>query len=99
MVTLTPLTPVGVNLDPQPVVHVPTIVAPNNPKRGHRGSLNSLEMEEANMSREFQVSPKALEAQRLEKLVRNLRRQASVTCEEDARWVSVMSKLGRNIEY
>ena len=72
MITLTPL---GVNPN-----SVHTILGP---KRGLKGSLNSLEMDEANRG-EFQVSPEALEAQRVEKLVRNLRRQVSVT-QEDAR--------------
>ena len=81
------LAPIGVT-----TTHVPTIAV--GPKRGFKGSLNSLEMDETSMGREFQVSPDALEAQRLEKLVRNLRRQVS-THEEDVRWVflqlSVMS--------
>ena len=74
------LAPIGVT-----TTHVPTIVGP---KRGFKGSLNSLEMDEASMGREFQVSPDALEAQRLEKLVRNLRRQVS-THDEDVRWVQL----------
>ena len=75
-------TPVGQSPNP----NVPTIVGP---KRGLKGSLNSLDMKESGMNCEFQVSQEALEAQRLEKLVRNLRRQANVTQNEnseDARW-------------
>ena len=75
------LAPIGVT-----TTHVPTIAV--GPKRGFKGSLNSLEMDEASMGREFQVSPDALEAQRLEKLVRNLRRQVS-THDEDVRWVQL----------
>ena len=74
--TMITLTPLGVNPN-----SVHTILG--GPKRGLKGSLNSLEMDEANRG-EFQVSPEALEAQRVEKLVRNLRRQVSVT-QEDAR--------------
>ena len=79
--TVVTLAPIGVT-----TTHVPTIAV--GPKRGFKGSLNSLEMDEASMGREFQVSPDALEAQRLEKLVRNLRRQVS-THEEDVRWVQL----------
>lgn len=47
-----------------------------------QGSMSSIDQCGSN---DLQVSPEALEAKRVEKLVRNLRRQASATCEEEAR--------------
>ena len=46
-----------------------------------KGSMSSIE----SCSNDLKVSPTALEAKRVEKLVRHLRRQASATVEDETR--------------
>ena len=74
--TLVTLTPV--------VTGVPTIVGPNAATvaaKYAKGSMSSIESH----SNDLEASAQALEAQRVEKIVRNLRKQASGSIDEETR--------------
>ena len=83
LVTLTPVVGGRLVNHNHPTSQVPTIVGPPTAQNlKSKGSMSSIESCHNN---DLQVSPDALEAKRVEKLVRHLRRQASATGEDETR--------------